>query len=178
MAGDDADLHSLFGIDIKLYNAMEFFKMLDVRLHYKQLPPGFEYMNYYEHCYTNKKLTERNVSNLANILENRDSFTLYPICCFTSDSVAFEVADVVTKKPVLRFRESQLPSNQGFEDLSKYFMKEKNIRLANSIGEYILNRREFYDACDVPLNFDDDETPPEGYIDEDEELRILSKSNP
>lgn len=51
----------------------------------------------------------------------------------------------VENEPLLGFIEQQVPKNNLFEYLSKYFMKKENLKHAKSIGLEIINNRATYD---------------------------------
>lgn len=124
--------------------AEKFLKTLDDRLHYQIKGEYCRKTVWSDHYHDRKMLTVETERMLATV--ESEGLVLSPVNTAMGFAVGFMVVNPSTKKPVLMFTEQQLPKGYDFRRLSRSFMSERNINLAQACGlPEIINDRDHYD---------------------------------
>ncbi|MFH1325694.1 MAG: hypothetical protein ABIH49_02920 [archaeon] len=108
------------------------------------------YRDFVSEDFSNRKLSEREIKRILGISRKNNAF-LYPTTTQFGFATVFGIASTdltVGNEPVtellLRVRESQLPEDYDFENLSSYFMEKGNLATARLAGIKIQNDRTHY----------------------------------
>ncbi|MFH1326756.1 MAG: hypothetical protein ABIH59_01355 [archaeon] len=85
-------------------------------------------------------------------ISRKNNIAFYPINTNMGFSVGFQMVEVILPFPgvspnighFITFEEKQLPKGYTFKSLSRYFMADRNLRTAKTMGVNIINSRSHY----------------------------------
>lgn len=129
---------------------LEFLAKLEKKLHGVKECHGSGYWErhkFYVDEYTDEKMSEKEIEKVLEI-SKKNTMIIYPINTCMGFSVGCDFCEIKPngkRKPILRFKEAQLPKGYTFKKMSKTFMSKDNLKKAKLIDEEIVNSHEHYD---------------------------------